>query len=703
MASQPCTAAARQLSTMINSLRKLLMYSLNLHVEHNIADQCVEKKMKYITHSSVSSLTPAAQAIRDVFNIKLTRAKERHAEAMGFNSYNHLSETVKKSSVNLPYDDYIENLANSLKKHHDIHDVHEKSNQLSELLFPSEITLGSDAFDTVDIHIYRTKVMSNEERIVRNKTYSDNNFSDLFIFDLACDEDIEDFSVFSDIKIGTPILFIPSQFISHMKSFNGVMFLITTNLLEENTYLTNNISFEYVKKESIDIPNQERIIDYDFFSDPMYDSIQSLRRILEEEEKKIISSIAIEGGVITPCLLPSDSSIYSVLIAIENHVSFHYELDFDYEENESFYGITLIDFHNKKANVLFMPLDSLYEFNFSGEFIEAYADLYVELTKLLHDLKIKFTVSMEGDVLDFHGSPHKNVYFNNFRDFKNEDSSLLLMKKNSPHVNMQVLIKLFEANDVSIINAHSAVRHSCGNDVVFGCTAFDKEGDLCMRFQIFAPSAYEFYQKFLPKLTSKTSLSDFIVSKNLEYNLTSILVDLPTSDCTYTFSFPEINAQPQQIAFIAFVLDNSSELGIIEHKNINVEENPDLIPNFHHILRQSTIFTPIFMPDDISIWHESTKEIVEKLQNEKRFNERSLQIEMTALFDKYNSNREYSIVASPIIFHLSENHYLQPFYNYCLTNTANAEFKNIESMRKHIGLPITDYFLIDQRPHLDNY
>ncbi|MFT5997512.1 MAG: hypothetical protein ACI9RV_003123, partial [Glaciecola sp.] len=41
-----------------------------------------------ITHNDISDLTVAAHAIKSLLDIKFTRAKERHAIAMGFASSN---------------------------------------------------------------------------------------------------------------------------------------------------------------------------------------------------------------------------------------------------------------------------------------------------------------------------------------------------------------------------------------------------------------------------------------------------------------------------------------------------------------------------------------------------------------------------------------------------------------------------------------
>lgn len=60
-----------------------------------------------ITHNNVSDLTIAAHAIKSLLDIKFTRAKERHASAMGHASSNHLLTALKEGPVHQDFDTYI--------------------------------------------------------------------------------------------------------------------------------------------------------------------------------------------------------------------------------------------------------------------------------------------------------------------------------------------------------------------------------------------------------------------------------------------------------------------------------------------------------------------------------------------------------------------------------------------------------------------
>jgi hypothetical protein len=73
-----------------------------------------------ISHADVSDVTVAAHTIKSILNIKFTRAKERHARAMGFDSSNHLLAALKEGAVEREFDVYIEILKKEALANHQI-------------------------------------------------------------------------------------------------------------------------------------------------------------------------------------------------------------------------------------------------------------------------------------------------------------------------------------------------------------------------------------------------------------------------------------------------------------------------------------------------------------------------------------------------------------------------------------------------------
>ena len=79
-----------------------------------------ESNNDMIIHSDVTDLSVAAHAIKSLLNIKFTRAKERHASAMGFASSNHLLSEVKTRPIEREFKLYIEVLKKEAKEQHQI-------------------------------------------------------------------------------------------------------------------------------------------------------------------------------------------------------------------------------------------------------------------------------------------------------------------------------------------------------------------------------------------------------------------------------------------------------------------------------------------------------------------------------------------------------------------------------------------------------
>lgn len=76
--------------------------------------------MNVIVQKSVGDLTVSAHVIKSILGIKLTRAGQRHASAMGFESANHLIAAVKSSAVEREFEQYITILKTEIMAHHQI-------------------------------------------------------------------------------------------------------------------------------------------------------------------------------------------------------------------------------------------------------------------------------------------------------------------------------------------------------------------------------------------------------------------------------------------------------------------------------------------------------------------------------------------------------------------------------------------------------
>lgn len=79
-----------------------------------------ESNNETIKHNDVSDLSVAAHAIKSLLNIKFTRAKERHASAMGFASSNHLLAELKTRPIERSFNLYIAVLKKEAMANHQI-------------------------------------------------------------------------------------------------------------------------------------------------------------------------------------------------------------------------------------------------------------------------------------------------------------------------------------------------------------------------------------------------------------------------------------------------------------------------------------------------------------------------------------------------------------------------------------------------------
>jgi len=76
--------------------------------------------MNVIVQKSVGDLTVSAHSIKSILGIKLTRAGQRHASAMGFESANHLIAAVKTNPVEREFEQYIAILKTEVMANHQI-------------------------------------------------------------------------------------------------------------------------------------------------------------------------------------------------------------------------------------------------------------------------------------------------------------------------------------------------------------------------------------------------------------------------------------------------------------------------------------------------------------------------------------------------------------------------------------------------------
>ncbi len=93
-------------------------------------------------HMNVKALTAYLTKTAPVCGIKLTRLRERHAEAMGCNSHNHLISLIKSNSVpEIDEEDYIERLSQTILNKHKLSLSNEQKETITDLIFDPDTTV----------------------------------------------------------------------------------------------------------------------------------------------------------------------------------------------------------------------------------------------------------------------------------------------------------------------------------------------------------------------------------------------------------------------------------------------------------------------------------------------------------------------------------------------------------------------------------
>lgn len=95
--------------------------------------------MEFIKHDPSTDLNLVTKTLKDILGIKLSRVRERHATAMGFNSYNHLISALNENrEIKLPVETYLATLDTELAQHHHLNLTPELIAKITNALSPQE-------------------------------------------------------------------------------------------------------------------------------------------------------------------------------------------------------------------------------------------------------------------------------------------------------------------------------------------------------------------------------------------------------------------------------------------------------------------------------------------------------------------------------------------------------------------------------------
>lgn len=662
--------------------------------------------MKYVTHRNVNSLTPAAQAIRDTFGIKLNRAKERHATAMGFNSFNHLSETVKKEAIESPLTDYISTLNNLMMSYHQINISEEQTIALTENLPIEE----NDESETIPLYIYAlTPKYKQDEKLNPNTDYQSFEEPDISIMEIPDFwEQPEQFEHnLKTLYSGEPVIAFYSGFCEHRTYYNGLFYIISTKPLDDDWKLTELLSHTLITVS--DIVSEAEYNSYEDDNEYRYYTIEGIQETIESTYQDTINALKKNKKAYFPILTSSEKSFSDYIYEMNRMClhEFHYLSHLNNYDWEPLGNVQCVSFASD-TSVLIHNLNTIYLNNFNSEFIESYSSMITNIHNLLDKNNIKYTTTIMNPE-DATGMVNNCIAMDCLRNFKDEKTSTTLVANNEWVIDYKTLVELLNINEVAIINCITAIGHNDGQDMIFGCTAFDDKGNTAMQFQWFTPCAHTFYHEFLPQLKKDTNLDEFVVSEKREYNLQVKEIETPFGATPYTFSYPKENKKPLSLAFLILRCKQADgtlpSTSMHEIPNgIKLKNNPDFLPLISDPkLRKGVICPPVLMPIQTKHWHNDAMDAIAQIKDEYNIHPQRLQAALKTKYEKQYNGLDDALMVCPILFNLANDDASEVMLRYGATNEFSPESKNVQALSRMLGFNVEDYHLSFYDPSYKDY
>lgn len=665
----PVPQQREQISLALESY--ILIISHTLCVENNIAAQYTEIIMECITHTNVSQLTAAAHSVKNALNIKLTRAKERHASALGYNSFNHAAAEVKVDEICIHFEEYIKNLQSDVLKHHQIDIDANIVNELRE-------NLCDEPFKKTDIFLYAITVSEdiNQHEMPREAE----GFNETIIIkedDFSCDGDLE---AINKLINGKAILFRDQSYCGHHRFLTGLNIIATTKQIQECFPIAEYFEAIEIDKIKLILPNE--IIEDDEFFDEINDLAKAISSKRNDYWKYLHKNKRIVIGEISHDTHSFDISPESSQSLMAERLSTREPLD---ELGPSFVRHPYFNFQTN-ASAHMPMLSEVFSHKFDSEYLESFADTASEMKSITRKLSDESNFIMESEWGDPDGGAIGNlVYVDSIRH-----TSRKLHRQQKDLVTFKEFIDLLKEHKVKYIQSNVCVAHNTGAHIVHGCTSFDKDSKPSLQFQLFTPG-YEFYDETLPKIEKLTDIK-FTVQHELEYNLQAQHYD-DGEMYGLTFSYPEFNIDPVQVAFIAYKAP--AQKG--PFNQVDLKENPDTLPWLSRgDFRDSTILPPMMCHIRTEDWLKEVNKEIEKLQSNKEFTIKNLH---RALSLKMRSNAPEFIWVSPIIFNTTEDTLADIAIQSMHLDKFSPSQKAIGELSKQTNLiGIEDYYFIIRPP-----
>ena len=623
--------------------------------------------MEFIKHDRFTDLNLVTKNLKDILSIKLSRVRERHASAMGFNSYNHLIDEIrKKGEISVSLVDYFLRLEGQLITHHQIALTQTMRSSIIEIAhqitsqqtgipmyyylgwLPDQDLTSNDEEGVPPLQEPLVKMDEIEQHYICHdgEFYCDikskNNPQALHFFDTVVHG--------IDLNYGITIILSPTKMPENFFTEQGQIFhyLCTETLIADEDDFDGDVEFPSNLKDLDDTWY------YAEFIEVVLNMNDQIANLLKQHNPKLQLNISNnESWEPALDLYPDEDDID----AIDLHCLCYPSLNIDSNETA----------------LIMAPFSSVLAHKFDSEFIEAYTKIpelvasnpiFKAIGKTTFNLKSVHTDNRLFKISDFlwvealrgHDDLPLDAGEDDYEDFVGQEIDL---------------INTFLNYKINKIECYALIGHETGDEIIMGCIGLDEMGFEQIRFQIDLFSCSDFFHEWVPKLRNDHKI-EVSIQNDFEYDFSRVWVETEW-DLFATFMFPQYSAPSYSLGFLVI----KTEQRALPNKCVDLKQHPELlsmgIQNSDE--RKVTILPPMHFPLLTDSWHSSVKQVIDLHYGEGIKSNEKIAAAIRAEMEPRCTNNT-SLVCSPILFHYPSSRFKSVLWN---CNVLYGKGKNSHS------------------------
>lgn len=584
--------------------------------------------MQTLVLEDVYQVNAVAVAIKEIFNIKLTRARERSAAALGFNSHNHLIAKVKEGALFHDASLYIDALDELLNQHHQIDMSDEQMSNLNAALpqYDNEELTTFYSYAIFALHDIYERIDNGELEEI--PLVEINGIETLRIYNpnIGIDSDFEDpkATLKRFCQERSSIIIEEDQFDIR----TGIRAYCSREDLGDRIWFTLDgeiTHFVAIKMNEIEIAFPSDINKTD--DESLYFNLESLclSALYDNGEHGFWTEILNTPGALIPSTIDSKSSLS--LEDIDNWMSVEFSGASPLLGTEAYHGkiIGIQTRHNSKGeltvSVLAPDMSSVYEDEelFDVLYAERLTTAIKNTYKLIEELlevqpMLIMEGSLEGAAVDdpSGGEIAELCYLSKLRTKTHPVTTDFSADRQA--YGSQILSLLADANITQIV-ANTWVAPSSGIPMVYACSAFDENGDRRYQFEIFCGNLEPMTPNHpLYQLLQTTGIR-FHIHHEYEYDAFANFVDFDIDNeyiSYYALKSPENNHATYQVIFVVYHADTTTKCPAPRAFEISPDNSllNALISYPPH--RKGHLLSPIMANINMGSWGGIAKELIDK-------------------------------------------------------------------------------------------